>query len=144
MTFIKQLKRPRREKIVLGILMAMGLVASVASAMRLVVTSFYVSDSDPLYDIVIPAIWGSVEEYVCKCGLHSQKTSKISYLNTYFNLRHLRSIYTLPAHTLGEGIEQARYADKYTPFAHRGQCLRSTTVPRDARISAEVVELWRC
>jgi hypothetical protein len=65
LTFIRQLKRPRREKIVLGILMAMGLVASAASIMRLIVTSFYVSDSDPLYDIVIPAIWGSIEEYLC-------------------------------------------------------------------------------
>jgi hypothetical protein len=66
LTFIRQLKRPRREKIVLAILMGLGLLASAASVMRLIVTSFYVSDTDPLYDIVIPAIWGCVEEYLCE------------------------------------------------------------------------------
>ncbi|KAF2421128.1 hypothetical protein EJ08DRAFT_520618 [Tothia fuscella] len=64
-TFIRQLKRPRRDKIALAVLMGMGLLASAASAMRLTVTTLYMSESDPLYDIIIPGMWGSVEEYLC-------------------------------------------------------------------------------
>jgi hypothetical protein len=44
--------------------MSLGLVASAASALRLVYTSKFVSLDDPLYDIAIPAIWGNVEEFL--------------------------------------------------------------------------------
>jgi hypothetical protein len=44
--------------------MSLGLVASAASILRLVYTTKYVSQSDPLYGIIVPAIWGSEEEYI--------------------------------------------------------------------------------
>jgi hypothetical protein len=44
--------------------MSLGLIASTASVLRLVYTTKYITLSDPLYDIVLPAIWGNVEEYL--------------------------------------------------------------------------------
>jgi hypothetical protein len=44
--------------------MSLGLFASAASIARLIFTTHYVSQQDPLWGVIIPAIWGSIEEYL--------------------------------------------------------------------------------
>ncbi|KAF1808102.1 hypothetical protein P152DRAFT_462912 [Eremomyces bilateralis CBS 781.70] len=73
LTFIFKINRPLREKIVLAILMAMGLCASVASIVRVVsgVSVFKTPDNgstaslmDPTWDSVYLLVWGFVEVYL--------------------------------------------------------------------------------
>jgi hypothetical protein len=44
--------------------MSLGLVASAASILRLIYTIKYLTLSDPLYDVILPGIWGNIEEYL--------------------------------------------------------------------------------
>jgi hypothetical protein len=61
LTFIYKIKRPLREKIVVSILMALGIVASAASIVRLTLAKKYGPNSDRLYDFIGLALWSNIE-----------------------------------------------------------------------------------
>ncbi|OCL14998.1 hypothetical protein AOQ84DRAFT_370777 [Glonium stellatum] len=63
-TFLRKLRIPLRERIILIFLMALGLFASVASIMRTILTKYYLSTDDVLWDMADLTMWSHLEEYV--------------------------------------------------------------------------------
>lgn len=61
LTFIIQIKRPLREKIVVSLLMALGILASASSIVKLTLAKKYGRNRDRLYDGVDLAMWSIIE-----------------------------------------------------------------------------------
>ena len=61
LTFIYRIKRPLREKIVVSFLMALGILASAASVVKLTLAKKYGRNRDRLYDGVDLALWSIIE-----------------------------------------------------------------------------------
>jgi hypothetical protein len=57
LAFIFKLNRPVREKVVLGVLMGLGLIASACSIAKLAVVKLYLNTKDPIWDMSPLAIW---------------------------------------------------------------------------------------
>jgi hypothetical protein len=64
LTFIFKLNRPLREKVILAGLMGLGLFASGAAVVKLLLTKKYVTGPDPLWDMFDLGIWAMVELFV--------------------------------------------------------------------------------
>jgi hypothetical protein len=64
LTFIFKLHRPLREKIILAGLMGLGLFASGAAVVKLLLTKKYVTGPDPLWDMFDLGIWAMVELFI--------------------------------------------------------------------------------
>ncbi|PVH91256.1 hypothetical protein DM02DRAFT_474733, partial [Periconia macrospinosa] len=65
LTFIWHLRRPRVEKVVVGVLMCLGLTATTAAIKRLVDMAYWnYSSSDLLRDLLIPNMWCMLEEVI--------------------------------------------------------------------------------
>lgn len=62
--FIWQLRRSRFERIVVGALMCLGLVATFAAIQRLVDMAYQHFTGDVMHDIIIPNIWCMLEEVI--------------------------------------------------------------------------------
>ncbi|KAH8589186.1 hypothetical protein B0O99DRAFT_725828 [Bisporella sp. PMI_857] len=89
LTFVWRLRRPVFEKVVVGILMSMGLTATMAAIMRLSHSMFYHYDPDPLRNTIIGALWCKLEEVI---GITA---ASIPYLKspTEQLLRRLRALF---------------------------------------------------
>lgn len=55
--FIRALKRPTREKVVLGVLMGIGVFAALCSIMRAITYAKFLSSTDPAYHSADVVIW---------------------------------------------------------------------------------------
>ncbi|KAF1816601.1 hypothetical protein P152DRAFT_381923, partial [Eremomyces bilateralis CBS 781.70] len=64
LTFIVKLQRPRRDKIAIGLLMGLGLVASGTSIVKIIRTPILGTTKDPIWDLPDLAIWAWVELYI--------------------------------------------------------------------------------
>jgi hypothetical protein len=64
LTFLRKMSRPVRDRIVIGILLALGLVASAASIAKTVVIQHFGKDEDvdPISNGLAIALWAAVEE----------------------------------------------------------------------------------
>ncbi|KAF2399305.1 hypothetical protein EJ06DRAFT_522802 [Trichodelitschia bisporula] len=62
--FIRQLNRPLREKIVLALLMALGLLAAACSIVKAVLLKKLLNSADPLWDGEAIGIWTYSEVYI--------------------------------------------------------------------------------
>ncbi|KAF1816124.1 hypothetical protein P152DRAFT_454362 [Eremomyces bilateralis CBS 781.70] len=64
LTFILKLRRPRRDKIVIGCLMGLGLIASAASLVKILRTNIMATSQDPIWDLPDLALWAWIELYL--------------------------------------------------------------------------------
>ncbi|KAL6159017.1 hypothetical protein ACJBU6_03110 [Exserohilum turcicum] len=64
LTFIWHLRRPRLEKVVVGMLMCLGLTATTAATKRLVDMAYQNFSGDVLHDLPIPNMWCMLEEVI--------------------------------------------------------------------------------
>lgn len=58
------MKRPTRERIVLGLLMALGLIATLASVMKTTLINSYRDTTDPFWDVIPLSLWWQLEQNI--------------------------------------------------------------------------------
>ncbi|KAK3370433.1 hypothetical protein B0H63DRAFT_373813, partial [Podospora didyma] len=63
-SFLKELQRPLREKLVLGFLMGLGVFTASAVVVKMTVVGNFGNTTDPLWDVVTLATWSIVEAQV--------------------------------------------------------------------------------
>jgi len=63
-SFLKELQRPMREKLVLGFLMGLGVFTASAVIVKMTVIGNFGDTTDPLWDIVTLATWSIVEAQI--------------------------------------------------------------------------------
>lgn len=63
-TFLYNMNRPIRERVVLGLLMGLGLLATLASIMKTTVLASYRNTRDPFWDVVPLSLWWQLEQNI--------------------------------------------------------------------------------
>ncbi|KAL1306306.1 hypothetical protein AAFC00_004389 [Neodothiora populina] len=106
-SFLRKMNRPLRERIVLGLLMGLGMFATLASVFKITLIYNYRNIKDPLYDVIDLSVWWQMEENI------SIIASCIPTLKSPFEkvLRRVGLLTTLDAGTANSG---ARFS------SHRG------------------------
>lgn len=63
-SFLRHMNRPIRERLVLGLLMALGLVATLASVLKVTLLYNYRTTKDPFWDVIPLSLWWQLEQNV--------------------------------------------------------------------------------
>jgi hypothetical protein len=104
LTFIFKLARPLREKIILAGLMGLGLFASGAAVVKILLVKKYVSGPDPLWDMFDLGIWAMVELFA---GIYA---ASIPCLRAPFEA-FLRKVGVLTVREKTYGSSRSNYKD---------------------------------
>ncbi|KAF2186392.1 hypothetical protein K469DRAFT_573323 [Zopfia rhizophila CBS 207.26] len=86
-TFLRKVQRPLRERIIIGILMGLGIFASVASIIKAVYATDFGNTDDPNKEGIAVGMWSCIEEQVgfIACCIPCLKSPFQKFL-TYFGL----------------------------------------------------------
>lgn len=155
-TFLRKIRRPMREKVLIGVLMGLGLLAAVASSVKVAVSSTFGETGDPGFDGISVGMWSLIEEHI---GLIA---ACIPCLRQPFNklLHYLGILPSTPTHPYdemdGEGRNRRRRYPETTELSQArsrtGLSMKSWKGTKAASMSEEKLtnagegasgEIWR-